>query len=93
MPLLVRYILPAIGSAQDLEGYGLQSPLALRCLIRFGIHAEPAVRVREIDVDPRVVRIRLCSDEQLLQRGLEILLTMEAHPAPQRGIRVDGVAS
>src|SRR5688572_19284785 len=78
---------------QDLEGAGVQSPRPFRSLIRFGSHAEPSVRVREIDVDPRVVRIRLCSDKQLLQRGLEILLTMEAHPAPQRGIRVDGVAS
>ena len=75
----------AIGSAQDLESVGVQLLRALRGLFRFGIHAEPSVRVREVDIDPWVVRIGLRGDQELLQSLLEVLFTMKLYAAPQPG--------
>ena len=65
---------------------------ALRGLFCFDIHAEPSVRVREVDVDPWVVRIGLRGDQELLQSLLEVLFTMKLHATPQPGNRFDGFA-
>ena len=65
---------------------------ALRSLLRFGIHAKPGVRVREVDVDPWVIGIGLRGDQELLQRRLEVLFTMKLNAAPQAGNRFDGFA-
>ena len=56
-----------IGSAQNLEGIRVQLSCVLRSLFGFRIHAKPSVRVREIDVDPWVVRIGLRGNQKLLQ--------------------------
>ena len=82
----------AIESAQDFESVGVQLLRALRGLFRFGIHSEPSVRIREVDIDPWVVRIGLCGDQELLKRLLEVLLTMKLHAAPKAGNRFDGFA-
>ena len=82
----------AIESAQDIEGVGVQLLRALRGLFRFGIHAEPSVRVREVDIDPWVVRIGLRGDQELLQSWLEVLFTMKLYAAPKTGSRFDGFA-
>ena len=81
-----------IGSAQYLEGVRVQLSCVLSSLFGFRIHAKPSVGVREIDVDPWVVRIGLRGDQKLLQSLLEVLFAMKLYAAPQTGNRFDGLA-
>lgn len=50
------------------------------------------MRVREVDVDPWVVRIGLCGDQELLQGLLEILFSVKLYAESQPGSRFDGYA-